>query len=609
MGGRIRQSLFSQAVAHPTQAPGLSPPARRVFRRLWLTILVVSVSLSAAIGGWYITRSATIARANDRFDCEVQSAASAIFERLRDCEVLLRGGAGLFAVVDEVNRSTWHQYVANLHIGDHRGFQGIGFSRWLPAAEKEAHVLAVRGEGFADYAIHPAGDRPEYSAIVFMEPSEKLNRRALGYDMLTEPVRHAAMVRARDTGLVALSGKVDLIGEKSNAARTGFLLYLAVFRRNAPQETVEQRREALTGFVSIPFVIDDFIRGVLDEADAPELEIYDGDQPRGEALMYRKPGSEDQGGGRRHFAVRETTLEYAGHRWLLVFKSSRVFEERIAFGTALSLLTLGIASCLLLWGLLVMLRRSQGQAELLSRLSSNLQHSNAELAAEIGERRRVEEEVRASLAEKEVLLKEVHHRVKSNLAAISALVDMQAKNAAGEDSRKALAELSGRIRSMALVHEQLYRSRDLTGIAMQDYIEALTDFLNAAYAEGRDIRVTVRAEGVRMGLDSAVPCGLLITELVSNACKYAFPEGRSHSGSSHCEILVTVGWDGNAYRLAVADNGMGLPAGIDWSNSETMGLHLVRLLGEHQLQGRLELDCRQGTTLRLRFSPQGQKTI
>ena len=106
-----------------------------------------------------------------------------------------------------------------------------------------------------------------------------------------------------------------------------------------------------------------------------------------------------------------------------------------------------------------------------------------------------------------------------------------------------------------------------------------------------------------MGLDSAVPCGLLITELVTNAFKYAFPAGQTCSGTSGCEIAVSAEWDGAAYTLTVADNGVGLPDGLDWTKTKTMGLLLVKMLGQHQLRGKIEVDCTGGTAFRLRFVP------
>ena len=210
--------------------------------------------------------------------------------------------------------------------------------------------------------------------------------------------------------------------------------------------------------------------------------------------------------------------------------------------------------------------------------------------------------LRSLLAEKEILLKEVHHRVKNNLAAIMGLLDLQLHSIENEPARNAMTELSSRIRSMALVHEQLYVSEDLSRIDFQNYLATLTAHLHSSYQLG-DIHVSVDAPGVTMGLDNAVPCGLFITELVTNAFKYAFPADRFRPGNGGCEIAVSAKWDGAAYTLTVADNGVGLPAGLDWTKTKTLGLSLVKMLGQHQLRGQVKLDCTRGTRFQLRFEP------
>jgi PAS domain S-box-containing protein len=214
------------------------------------------------------------------------------------------------------------------------------------------------------------------------------------------------------------------------------------------------------------------------------------------------------------------------------------------------------------------------------------------------------ESLLASLEEKEVLLKEVHHRVKNNLAVIMGLIDLQGQKIVDEPVRASLVELSNRIRSMSLVHEQLYQSDNFARIDFQNYLDSLIAHLHSSYQGSRNIHVSVAAAGIKMGLDSAVPCGLLITELVTNAIKYAFPEGQPCSGAVGCEIAVSATWDGATYTLAVADNGAGLPADLDWRNTNTLGLLLVKMLGQHQLQGEIEVDCTGGTTFRLLFVPQ-----
>ena len=222
---------------------------------------------------------------------------------------------------------------------------------------------------------------------------------------------------------------------------------------------------------------------------------------------------------------------------------------------------------------------------------------------DISHRKYAEDALKISLAEKEILLKEVHHRVKNNLMAIMGLVDMQGKTLDIAPAKTALAELGTRIKSMALVHEQLYQSVDFSRIDFQNYLEALVAHLHTSYGELGGVCVNVNANGIEMGLDNAVPCGLLITELVTNAYKYAFPGGKGRTDSLSCKITISVEWDGVDYTLTVADNGIGLPADVDWRSTESMGLLLVRMLGVHQLQGRIEIDQTNGTMFRLRFSP------
>ena len=129
------------------------------------------------------------------------------------------------------------------------GIQGVGFARMLAPAELAAHEAEIRTEGFPDYAVRPVGERPQYSAIVYLEPFEGRNLRAFGYDMFSEEVRRAAMVRARDSGLPAVSGKVVLVQETGHDVQAGCLMYLPLYRKGMPVGTVEERRAALLGFV------------------------------------------------------------------------------------------------------------------------------------------------------------------------------------------------------------------------------------------------------------------------------------------------------------------------------------------------------------------------
>ncbi|MDD3295043.1 MAG: PAS domain S-box protein [Geobacteraceae bacterium] len=212
-------------------------------------------------------------------------------------------------------------------------------------------------------------------------------------------------------------------------------------------------------------------------------------------------------------------------------------------------------------------------------------------------------ELRASLREKEVLLREVHHRVKNNLAAIIGLLQMQQKEILDQRVSSSLDDLVCRINTMALVHERLYLSENMARIDFQDFLKPLTSYLCAFFGSASPIRCKVEAEGIEMGLDLAVPCALIINELFTNAVKHAFPGGEPGVGAEISEICVSMKTEGDEYVLTVADNGAGFPHGSNWRTLPTMGLRLVTMLGEHQLGGRIRLDNSRGTRFELRFSP------
>ena len=195
----------------------------------------------------------------------------------------------------------------------------------------------------------------------------------------------------------------------------------------------------------------------------------------------------------------------------------------------------------------------------------------------------------------------MHHRVKNNLAAIIDLLELQREGVTEAALARQLVELGNRIRSMALVHEMLYQSDNLNRIDFQEYLQTLVAHLRHALDPQGTIRIEVAATGIYLDLDTAIPCGLIVNELVINALKYAFPGHRPRLEASACEIAVTAAWDGAAYTLTVADNGVGLPAGLDWVTTRSLGLRLVRMLGQHQLGGQLELQGVRGTHFSLRF--------
>ena len=211
-------------------------------------------------------------------------------------------------------------------------------------------------------------------------------------------------------------------------------------------------------------------------------------------------------------------------------------------------------------------------------------------------RKRMEEAAQTSLREKETLLREIHHRVKNNMQVISSLLNLQAGHIADEEARRMLKEGQLRIRSMALIHEKLYQARDLSKIDFAAYLQSLASFLFQFFkVDPEQVRLETDLEDVRLDINTAVPCGLLVNELVSNALKHAFPDGRRGT----VWIKLRREKDGTL-KLRVADDGVGLPKGFDYRSSESFGLQIAHLLIE-QLEGTIAVEGKKGTAFCITF--------
>jgi PAS domain S-box-containing protein len=216
---------------------------------------------------------------------------------------------------------------------------------------------------------------------------------------------------------------------------------------------------------------------------------------------------------------------------------------------------------------------------------------------DISERKAAEQRIRASLREKEVLLKEIHHRVKNNLQIISGLLTIKSHNLKDPEVVEMFQDCRNRIRSMALVHEALYRSGDLARIELKDYLERLAQGLVGTYRrQGDNIRFRADLANYTVGIDTAIPCGLIISELLSNSLKHAFKEKREGAISLVFRVM-----ENQEMELAVRDTGSGIPEHYNPHKSQSLGLRLVYDLVERQLGGTISLNRERGTEFIIRF--------
>jgi len=205
---------------------------------------------------------------------------------------------------------------------------------------------------------------------------------------------------------------------------------------------------------------------------------------------------------------------------------------------------------------------------------------------DMSEREQTEASIRAALAEKDVLLGEIHHRVKNNLQIVCSLLDLQSGRIGDPRVAEMLRDSQNRVKSMALIHQTLYQSNDFAQIDFASFLQSLGTSLMSSYGlEPGRIDLRIEADGPGLPLNAAIPCGLIVNELIANALKHAFPDRRRG--------VISIGFDGvgdDRARLTVADDGIGIPESTDFAKAETLGLQLVHILSD-QLQG--ELDVRR----------------
>jgi two-component sensor histidine kinase len=224
-----------------------------------------------------------------------------------------------------------------------------------------------------------------------------------------------------------------------------------------------------------------------------------------------------------------------------------------------------------------------------------LRAANQQLQAEVRERKKTEEKIKTTLKEKEVLLKEIHHRVKNNMQLISSILNIQSKHLRDEQALKMFKNGQSRIRSMALVHEKLYESKNLAGIDFAEYIRSITTYLFTLYKISEAVRLNVDIKDILLDINTAIPCALIVNEIVSNSLKYAFPEGIEG------EIYIGLRSDKpDKFILIVKDNGIGFPKELDFRKTESLGMQLIIMLAG-QLEGTVELDKSKGTAFTITF--------
>ncbi len=326
---------------------------------------ILAVGLLVTAAATLYMKSNVEDEARRDFNVHCNEIRTIIANRLDDHARILTAGAGFFDAAEGLPREKWRAFTQRQEVEKQLpGIQGIGFSILIPRSELSRHIQEIRSEGFPEYEVRPAGDREVYSSIIFLEPFSGRNLRAFGYDMLTESIRREAMEKARDTKSPALSGKVVLVQETNKDVQAGTLMYVPVYRKGIPTNSVEERRAAIYGWVYSPYRMKDLMRGMLGRHNFGttshlRLQVFDGKTPSPQGLLYENIP-----------AVKEAVcfaqvipVEFNGHYWVLSFTMADTGFMSAEFTKAWLTLVGGTIITLLLFALIRSLQNTEAKAQ------------------------------------------------------------------------------------------------------------------------------------------------------------------------------------------------------------------------------------------------------
>lgn len=352
-------------------------------RKVWLAWGILAASMTFTTLAAYYVKSDADVLAKQEFIFACNEIRGKIADRLEAHEQILLCGAAFFDASDKVTRDEWRILTQRLNLeSNFPGIQGIGFALRIPPGRLAQHIQEIRSEGFPNYKLWPEGDRDLYSSIIYLEPFLGRNLRAFGYDMFSDPVRRAAMERARDQNTAALSGKVYLVQETESDIQAGTLMYVPVYSRGMPTKTVQQRRKALVGWVYSPYRMTNLMSGILGGWDSQEslrirLQVYDGTVLSNDSILYNSQAVEGRDIDLPPKFTEELQVDFNGRPWTLRFTQPGSQASVAGYTKVWLTFVSGTIISLLLFGLtLTLLNNRLNALQMADRLTEELRASN-----------------------------------------------------------------------------------------------------------------------------------------------------------------------------------------------------------------------------------------
>jgi CHASE1-domain containing sensor protein/anti-sigma regulatory factor (Ser/Thr protein kinase) len=510
---------------------------------LW-AVVVPAVIVILTMVYFFIARDERRQAADLRFEQRIAEIELAITARMDAYTEVLRGGLGLLNASTSVDRDQWRAYVETLAIETVLpGIQGIGYSEFVTPENKQAYEQRIRDEGFPDFRIRPEGERSIYSSITFLEPFDQRNRQAFGFDMYQQATRNEAMNRARDSGKVAISGRVTLVQEITDDVQAGFLMYLPYYGHPVVPEALDERQRRIVGFVYSPFRMGNLMKGILG-VGLPDvrLEVFDGRTTSPEARMFDSTGGSTKDFVPNHVATR--VLNVGQRDWTLRICSLRPFEVQDQRDTEPLIVASGIIVSFLIFVILRAFATTRERAQALAdEMTVRLQQNAREL-----ERSNSELELFAYVAS---------HDLKAPLRGIDHLANWIETDLGDElqgEPKKNMQLLRGRIMRLNKLLDDLLGysgagriDAPIERVYTEHTVKEWFDALNTEERFSLQVKISAAEMVVRR-----VALEQVLTNLYANTMK--------HHDGDRGNIDVTVSEARNFYEILYQDDGPGIPA-------------------------------------------------
>jgi signal transduction histidine kinase len=522
---------------------------------------VLLLALLLTVLAWYYVRQSVEAQNRARFDEATQAVESAIYRRVNRYLDAMFGARGLFIVSDSVEREEWDGYVRHIAPWNRlnlRGFQSLGFAKYVRPEEREAYSREAQEEGVRGLWPEPDGERSAYFPLELVAPSSEANRKMIGYDAYSDPAHRSEMDRARDTGWPQ-STRMDYVlteapshSEVDLGREKGIVVYLPVYQEDEPRDTVAERRRALRGFVVGTFRTDELFAETFGDIFHPaiDFELYDGEDIESSSLLYDSNGVQNAGEkGDATLFSEERRINMGGREWSLYFATLPEFEERAKSNLPTFVLMSGVTLSLMLFGITWMLARSRSQAV---RASADLEVANRELEEANTELQRSRESlVNAREEERRRLRRDLHDGVGPQLAAL--MLELETASDLVSDNPEASAlmtKLSGRARE--IVSDVRHSVHALRPPALDELglVGALRE--GAIQYDPGGLRVSVEDPEELSHLPAAVEvaCYRIAQEALANVVR--------HARASNCSIRIRLDEEAEALIVEVEDDGRGI---------------------------------------------------